>query len=258
MASNADNSGNPSNPTGGHRHRPGRASDGPGDALGRPGRAPDISDISDDALHGPTDRSRAARHRSLSPASPASPTSPTSTGHHPGPRPRVEVTVNELTGTVSWRTLARPTHAPAAQDGTPGTVGAPGTPHRRTTATEPQAAAPSSARAAAFRSAGLDPSRAPAKGAAPIPTHPGAVRAALSADVGALTPERGSSRLARIGALRSAVAADLARGAGMPTSVASRLRSTTATPAHTHALTARHATAVTRPPTPAPTHHRSL
>lgn len=252
MASNADNSGNPSDPTRGHRHRPGRASDGPDDALGRRGRA---LDISDDALHGPTDRARAARHRSLSPTPPMS---PTSTEHHPGPRPRVEVTVNELTGTVSWRTLARPTRAPAAQDGTPGTVGAPGTPHRRTTATEPEAAAPSSARAAAFRSAGLDPSRAPAKGAAPIPTHPGAVRAVLSADVGALTPERGSSRLARLGALRSAVAADLARGAGMPTSVASRLRSTTATPAHTHALTARHTAAVTRPPTPAPTHHRSL
>ncbi|QYX78128.1 hypothetical protein [Streptomyces akebiae] len=243
----ASNPSYPSDPTRGHhRPRPGRVPGVPDGALGRSGRVPGAPD---GALHRPTDRSRAARHRSLS---------PTSTEHHPGPRPRVEVTVNELTGTVSWRTLVRPTRAPTAQDGTPGTVGASGTPHRRTTATEPGAAAPFSARAAAFRSAGLDPSRAPAKGAAPIPTHPGAVRAALSADVGALTPERGSSRPARLGALRSAVAADLARGAGMPTSVASRLRSTTATPAHTHVLAARHTAAVTRPPTPAPTHRRSL
>lgn len=141
------------------------------------------------------------------------------------------MTVNELTGTLSWRTLDRPTQAPPTQHGTPGDPGAhraPGAPHRRTPA--PQALALWSARAAALRSAGLDPSRAPAKGAAPVPTHPGAVRAALSVDVGALTTERRTSQLARLGALRSAVAADLAHGTGMPTAVASRLRSTTATP----------------------------
>ncbi|MFF9776872.1 hypothetical protein ACF1HJ_24850 [Streptomyces sp. NPDC013978] len=224
------------------RRHPAGTPAGPDTTRNRPDAAPDRPT---------TDRSHAARHRSPSPTSPEP---------HPTPRPRVEVTVNELTGTVSWRTLARPPHAPPARYGT---AGAPGTPHRRTTAPAPtpapapMTAAPWSARAAALRSAGLDPSRAPAKGAAPIPTHPGAVRAALGVDVRALTPERRSGQLARLGALRSAVAADLAHGTGMPTSVASRLRSTTATPAHTHALTARHTTAVTGPPTPAPTHRRS-
>ncbi|WP_215448485.1 hypothetical protein [Streptomyces sp. ATCC 21386] len=184
-----------------------------------------------------------ARERSSSTAPPE---------HRHTLRPRVEVAVNELTGTLSWRTLDRPTQAPPAQHG------APGPPHRRTPA--PQTVAPWSARIAALRSAGLDPSRTPVRGAAPIPTHPGAVRAALSVDVGALVPERRTSRSARLGALRSAVAADLAHGAGMPTSVASRLRSTTATPAHTHALAARRTSAVTRPstPAPAPAHRRSL
>ncbi|MDX3524681.1 hypothetical protein [Streptomyces scabiei] len=159
------------------------------------------------------------------------------------PRPRVEVTLNELTGTMSWRTLDRAAPASGALDGTPRT------PFRRAPGT-----APWSARAAALRSAGADPSRAPATGAAPIPTHPAAVRSALSVDVAALTPEAGRSHLARLGALRSEAAAGLAHGTGMP---ASRLRSSSATPAHTHALTARHASAATRPPGSAPARPRT-
>ncbi|MFM9807651.1 hypothetical protein ACKI1J_07985 [Streptomyces scabiei] len=153
------------------------------------------------------------------------------------PRPRAEVTFNELTGTMSWRTLDGAAPASGARDGTGRTS------HRRAPGT-----APWSARAAALRSAGVDPSRAPATGAAPIPTHPAAVRSALSVDVAALTPEAGRSHLARLGALRSEAAAGLAHGAGMPAAVASRLRSTSATPAHTHALAARHTSAATRPP----------
>ncbi|MFM9582735.1 hypothetical protein [Streptomyces caniscabiei] len=203
-----------SNPTRGHRHRPGappdgaaapdspgRARDDPGQARTGPGHAPDRPAHAPDS---PTPRSQAARHRSPS-------ASPSSHEPHPPPRPRAEVTVNELTGTVSWRT-----------------------------------------RAAALRSAGLGASHAPEEGAAPIPTHPAVVRAALGVDVGALTPERLGGQPARLGALRSAVAADLGRGTGLPTSVAARLRSTAATPAHTHALATRHTAAAThRPPTPA-------
>ncbi|MDX2601447.1 hypothetical protein PV330_15620 [Streptomyces caniscabiei] len=182
-----------SNPTRGHRHRPGAPPDSPAPPDGP--AAPD----------GPTRRSHAARHRSPA-ASPSS-----HEPHPPPPRPRAEVTVNELTGTVSWRT-----------------------------------------RAAGLRSAGLGVSHASEEGAAPIPTHPAVVRAALGVDVGALTPERRGGQLARLGALRSAVAADLGHGTGLPTAVASRLRSTAATPAHTHALTTRHTAAAThRPPTPA-------
>ncbi|MDX2999804.1 hypothetical protein, partial [Streptomyces scabiei] len=166
------------------------------------------------------------------------------------PRPRVEVTFNELTGTMSWRTLDRA--APASGGAQDSTARTPGIAHRRTPGT-----APWSARAAALRSAGVDPSRAPAMGAAPIPTHPAAVRSALSVDVAALTPEAGRSHLARLGALRSEAAAGLAHGAGMPTAVASRLRSTSATPAHTHALTAHHTSAAIRPPAVAPTRPRT-
>ncbi|MCL6739397.1 hypothetical protein [Streptomyces neyagawaensis] len=162
------------------------------------------------------------------------------------PRPRVEVHVNELTGTMSWRTLddraARPARASgaAAYDG----HGTPGPRHTRTPRPRLSGEAPWSVRAAALRSAGLDPARAPARGAAPIPTHPAAVRAALGVDVASLGPERLGAHLARIGALRSAVAADLTRGARMPTAVASRLRTTT--PSHAHTLTAEHTATATR------------
>ncbi|MDG5809347.1 hypothetical protein P9869_43445 [Streptomyces ossamyceticus] len=141
-------------------------------------------------------------------------------------RPRVEVHVNELTGTMSWRTFgdrtARPAHASGAAR------------------SRPSGEALWSVRAAALRSAGLDPVRAPARGAAPIATQPASVRAALSVDVASLGPERLGAHLARIGALRSAVAADLARGSRMPTAVAARLRSTTRTPPHAHTLTVEH------------------
>ncbi|MFD9040367.1 hypothetical protein [Streptomyces bottropensis] len=177
-------------------------------------------------------RSQAAHHRSPHPSSP----------ERLSPRPRVAVTFNELTGTMSWRTLDRSSPAPGAQDGNPRT------PHRRTPET-----APRSARAAALRSAGLDPSRASGQGAAPIPTHPGTVRSALSVDITALTPEGRRSHLARLGALRSEAAAGLAESGRMPTAVASRLRSASAAPAHTHALTTRHTATATRPPSYAPT-----
>ncbi|WP_234441098.1 hypothetical protein [Streptomyces scabiei] len=168
----------------------------------------------------------AARRRSLS--------SPADTVR----RPRVEVYVNELTGTMSWRTVEQPMSGGDRRQ------------HRGTGRRAPEAA-PWNARAAALRSAGLDPSRVPAQGAAPIPTHPAAVRAALGVDVASLSPEQRQSHLARLGALRSGAAADLAHGTRMPTSVASRLRSTSATPAHTHALAAERTSAITRTRTPA-------
>lgn len=176
---------------------------------------------------------RAARRRSLSSTS------------DPARSPRVEVYLNELTGTMSWRTIE---HSMSGR----------GQRQNQGTGRRTPEAAPWSAHAAALRSAGLDPSRAPAKGAAPIPTHPAAVRAAVSVDTASLTPEQQQRHLARLGALRSGVTADLARGTRMPTPVASRLRSTSATPAHAHALTERHAAGATRPPTPgAPVHRPS-
>ncbi|ULR52768.1 hypothetical protein [Streptomyces deccanensis] len=177
-------------------------------------------------------RVQAAHRRSPRPAAP----------DHAGPRPRVEVTVNELTGTMSWRTLDRSAPASGAGDGNPRT------PHRRM----PGHTAPWSARAAALRSAGLDPSRAPGQDAAPIATHPAAVRAALSTDVAALTPEARRSHLARLGALRSEAVAGLAESTRMPTAVAARLRSTTATPTHTHVLATRGTATTTHPPAYAP------
>ncbi|GAB2945302.1 hypothetical protein GCM10027075_52190 [Streptomyces heilongjiangensis] len=214
------------------------------------GRTPAAPPHSGDSAT-PSPLPEAARHRTTRrrPSTPAERT----------PRPRVEVHVNELTGTMSWRTLdddraARSARASAAYAG----QGAPGPRRARAPLSRLPGEAPWSARAAALRSAGLDPARAPARGAAPVPTHPAAVRAALGVDAASLGPERLAAHLARIGALRSAVAADLARGSRMPAAVASRLRSTTTTPALAHALTAERAAAVprtsaaaaTRPPTP--------
>ncbi|MEV5435318.1 hypothetical protein AB0K80_04690 [Streptomyces sp. NPDC052682] len=145
------------------------------------------------------------------------------------PRVRVEVSVNELTGTVSWRTI-RP-EAP---------VGARG----RSRSETPYAVTPSRReQAAALRSAGLDPARARARGAAPIMTHPAAVRTAASTPAEALPPEQLHRHLARVGALRSQLAGDLARGTRMPSAVAARLRSA-ATPGRVHALSAQHAQSV--------------
>ncbi|MEV4862343.1 hypothetical protein [Streptomyces ossamyceticus] len=181
----------------------------------------------------------AARHRTA-PRRPSPPPERT-------PRPRVEVHVNELTGTMSWRTLGDRTARPAPASGAVyDGRGAPGARHARTPLSRLPGEARWSVRAAALRSAGLDPARAPARGAAPIPTHPASVRAALSVDVASLGPERLGAHLARVGALRSSVAADLARGSRMPAAVASRIRSTTPTPSHAHTLTAGHTATATR------------
>ncbi|WP_330306653.1 MULTISPECIES: hypothetical protein [unclassified Streptomyces] len=146
------------------------------------------------------DRDRAAAARRRSPRAGA-------------PRPRTEVYVNELTGTMSWRTVR------------PGGTDRDGRPRTRVTA----------------------------QGAAPLPTHPAAVRSAVNVHVEALTPDQLQHHLARVGALRSHVAADVAAGARMPTSVAARLRSGS-TPAAAHALTAEHSSAARelprRPPSP--------
>lgn len=147
------------------------------------------------------------------------------------PRVRVEVSVNELTGTVSWRALA-----PRTPVGTRGR-------DKRADAQRgerPRAASSRREQAAALRSAGLDPARAGGRGAAPIPLHPATVRAAVSTPVESASPDRLHSRLARIGMLRSELAADLGRGTRTPSAVAARLRSA-ASPGTVHALSAAHA-----------------
>ncbi|MER6353216.1 hypothetical protein ABT186_15565 [Streptomyces sp. NPDC001634] len=158
----------------------------------------------------------------------------TASARRRSPRVRVEVNVNELTGTVSWRTI-RP--------GTPiGTRGrGKGADAQRSE--RPDATLSRRPQAAALRSAGLDPAGSRARGAAPIPTHPAAVRAAVSTPVDSLSPDQMNSLLARIGKLRSQLAGDLGRGARMPSAVAARLRSA-ASPANVHALSAAHAASV--------------
>ncbi|GGN86377.1 hypothetical protein GCM10011579_078140 [Streptomyces albiflavescens] len=95
---------------------------------------------------------------------------------HPfDPRPRIEVYVNEPTGTMRWRTLA-------ASGGTVQRGG-------------PRA-------------------RVASRGAAPIPTHSAAVRSAVSVPVETLSPDQLRHHLAQVGALRSRVAADLALSKG--------------------------------------------
>ncbi|WP_369248499.1 hypothetical protein [Streptomyces sp. R41] len=136
---------------------------------------------------GGRDRADAARRRSARPHEPRP--------HEP--RTRVELHVNELTGTMSWRTLAAP-----------GGTARSGGPRARVTS----------------------------RGAAPIPTHPAAVRAAVSVPVETLTADQLRHHLAQVGALRSRVAADVALGAHVPTAVAARMRSGSA-PAAGHALT---------------------
>ncbi|MET9902738.1 hypothetical protein [Streptomyces sp. NPDC006446] len=133
------------------------------------------------------------------------------------PHPRIELTVNELTGTMSWRTLQ-----PRGAADRPGGTGR-GVP-----------------RTAGAGPAGLRSARS--HGAAPIPTHPAVVRAAVSVSVESLTPEQARTHLAGVGALRSRVAADLAVGAHLPAAVAARMRSG-ATPAAAHALTTERADA---------------
>lgn len=148
--------------------------------------------------------------------------------HRRSPRPRVEVSINELTGTMSWRTIQ------------PG-GGRTGSAHDRTRGGHP-ATADRREKAAALRAAGLDPARVDSRGAAPIPAHPAAVRAAVSVSVETLTPEQLQHHLARVGALRSRVAGDAARGTRMPSTVAARLRSES-TPGRVQALTVERASA---------------
>lgn len=140
-------------------------------------------------------------------------------------RPRVETYVNELSGVVSWRTV-RPARFRAPRAATGGDAGLP---EGRVLAARPQAAA--------LRSAGLDPRRVPARGAAPVPTHPATVQAVAHVPLESLPPDLQRAHLARVGMLRSQVVGDVSRGARMPSAVAARLRSVVS-PAHVHALSA--------------------
>ncbi|MFD7551841.1 hypothetical protein ACFV0R_13075 [Streptomyces sp. NPDC059578] len=147
------------------------------------------------------------------------------------PRPRVEVTVNPLNGTVSWRTVS---------PGRPGSErGGRGRDDSRERPAETSAGRPT---AAALRAAGLDPNRVPDQGAAPVPARPAAVRAVVGRGAEGLSPEQRSTELARVGLLRSRLVGDLSHGARMPSSVAARLRST-ASPVGVHRLSA-HAAAL--------------
>ncbi|MEU8793828.1 hypothetical protein [Streptomyces sp. NPDC048643] len=146
-----------------------------------------------------------------------------------------------MTGTMSWRTVQPPVSDPSGRPG---------------------------GRNARSRTAAATGSRTPnSEGAAPIPTNPADVRAAVNVSVASLTPERLRRHLAVVAALRSHVATDLAVGGKLPPTVAAHLRSGP-TPAAAHALneerveTTREMTR--RPPAarqtaaPAPTraHHR--
>ncbi|MFG2882162.1 hypothetical protein ACGFYV_07520 [Streptomyces sp. NPDC048297] len=157
------------------------------------------------------------------------------------PRPRVEVTVNEFNGTVSWRVLS------------PARLNPPGRGRAGDSRARPRTSeAPTTrARAAALRAAGLDPN-APAKGAAPIPTHPASVRAAVAASATAsLSPEQLQAHLARVGMLRSQLAGDFSRAARMPSAVAARLR-TVPSSAQLHAVTTAQSALSSRPAAPRP------
>ncbi|CAM5661818.1 hypothetical protein STENM223S_03417 [Streptomyces tendae] len=155
------------------------------------------------------------------------------------PRPRVEVTFNELNGTASWRTV------------TPGGRARPGRRHGAGDGEVP----PGASRASALRSAGSGAPGTPAPGAAPIPVRPAAVRAVVSTSGAPAAGDRQGARLAQTALLRSQVQGDLSRAAGMPRVVAARL--TTTVPAHLTGLSAarantlRTAPAASRPASPA-------
>ncbi|MCM1937713.1 hypothetical protein NC239_05720 [Streptomyces sp. G3] len=155
------------------------------------------------------------------------------------PRPRVEVTFNELTGTASWRAV---TPGGPARHGRAGAGG--GEAH------------PGASRAAALRSPGGGAPGAPARGAAPIPVRPATVRAVVSTAGVSATGDRQGARLAQTALLRSQVQGDLSRAARMPRAVAARLGTTV--PAHLTALSAarantlRTAAGTPRPAAPAP------
>ncbi|MFF2025447.1 hypothetical protein ACFVW2_27050 [Streptomyces sp. NPDC058171] len=175
---------------------------------------PKASDLPGDRGAGPTRRRAAAElHRRRA------------------PRPRVEVTVNPLNGTVSWRTVS-PGGPGSERDGR----------GRDDDRERPAGTSAGRPTAAALRAAGLDPSRVSDRGAAPVPAPPAAVRAVVGRSVEGLPPEQRQAELARVGLLRSQLVGDLSHGARMPSSVAARLRSTTS-PAGVHQLSA-HATAL--------------
>jgi hypothetical protein len=133
-------------------------------------------------------------------------------------RPRVDVSVNEFSGTVSWRTPTTPMERRARTasrhtDGTPA-------PQRPRSPAEQRVA-----RAAMLRSAGLDPARSRGSGAAPVPAHPATVLAATHAPTHRMAPGELNGHLARVGALRSRLQGDLARSARMPAPATAALRS---------------------------------
>ncbi|MEW2162966.1 hypothetical protein AB0912_08185 [Streptomyces sp. NPDC007084] len=131
----------------------------------------------------------------------------------PAPRPRVEVSVNELTGMMSWRTVQPPVTGAEARRGRQGDRNGGG--------------------GAADGPPGLRTKNS--HGAAPIPANPADVRAAVNVSLASLPPEQLRRHLAVVEALRSHVTADVAVGAKLPLSVAAHLRAG-ATPAAVHAL----------------------
>ncbi|MFD8896372.1 hypothetical protein [Streptomyces ardesiacus] len=150
------------------------------------------------------------------------------------------MTVNELTGTASWRTV------------TPGGAFR----HSRARAAGGSGASPGASRASAARSPGGGAHGAPARGAAPIPVPPAAVRAVTSTAGVSADADRQGAQLAQTAQLRSQVQGDLSRAARMPRAVAARL--TTTVPAHLTALSAARAhtlhtaSGTSRPASPAP------
>ncbi|GAA0488610.1 hypothetical protein [Streptomyces olivaceiscleroticus] len=129
------------------------------------------------------------------------------------PRARVDVYVNEYSGTVTWRTRMTPAERRYRAASGPGAGQRPSDGERRR------------AESAALRSVGVDPRRSRGSGAVPIPTHPATVLAATHVSVTDMTPGQLNSHMTRVSALRSQLQADTARAGRMPTSSAARLRS---------------------------------
>ncbi|MEU4681992.1 hypothetical protein [Streptomyces xinghaiensis] len=182
----------------------------------------------DTALHGPErDRQHAREHdrdRALSRARAA---------RERSARVRVEVSVNELNATVSWRIPPhRNLHRPAGER--PDTA----EPRRRGPASA-EKSPDTAARAAALRSAGLDP-RGADRGAAPVPAHPAAVSAAARMPVEHMSPERLRSHLARVAGLRSRLSGDVARTSRVPAAAGLR---TGISSGRVHSLAAEHSSA---------------
>ncbi|POX40901.1 hypothetical protein C3486_11985 [Streptomyces sp. Ru73] len=129
------------------------------------------------------------------------------------PRAKVDLYVNEYSGTVTWRTRMTPAEKRYRSASGPGT-------RQRSSADDRRRA-----EAAALRSVGIDPRRSRGSGAAPIPTHPATVLAATHVSVADMTPGQLNAHAARVSALRSQLQGDTARAGRMPMSSAARLRS---------------------------------